>query len=77
MAEKIKITKANIGEIKTFKEDIYRDTDLTGFAVRITSTKRTYITDKKHCNKLIRKVIGNIGVLTPEEARNEVNFWET
>lgn len=71
MADKIKITKANIGKIKTFKEGIYRDTDLTGFAVRVTSTKQTYIIDKKKSNKLIRKVIGDVGILTPEEARNE------
>jgi len=71
MTDKIKITKANIAKIKTFPAGIYRDTELTGFAVRVTATKQTYIIDKRHSGQLIRKVIGDVGVLTPEEARTE------
>ena len=68
---KIKITKANIEKIKKFPIGIYRDSELIGFAVRVTATKQTYIIDKKLNNKVVRKVIGNIGALTPDEARKQ------
>ncbi len=68
---KLKITKANIDKIKRMPEGIYRDSDLIGFAVRVRTTKQTYIVDKKLNNKVIRKVIGNVGALTPEQARKQ------
>lgn len=68
---KLKITKANIDKIKHMPEGIYRDSELIGFAVRVRATKQTYIVDKKLNNKVIRKVIGNVGALTPEQARKQ------
>ena len=68
---KIKITKSNIEEIKKMPQGIYRDSELIGFAVRVTGTKQTYIIDKKMGKRVIRCVIGNVGTLTPDEARKE------
>lgn len=68
---KIKITKSNIEEIKKMPQGIYRDSELIGFAVRVTGTKQTYIIDKKMGKRVIRCVIGNVGTLTPDEARRE------
>jgi integrase len=68
---KIKITKANIEKIKQLPNGIYRDSELIGFAVRVMNTKQTYIIDKKFNNRVVRKVIGNVGTLTPDEARKE------
>ncbi len=71
---KLKITKANIDKIKHMPEGIYRDSELIGFAVRVRATKQTYIVDKKLNNKVIRKVIGNVGALTPEQARKQAQI---
>ena len=71
---KLKITKANIGKIKHMPEGIYRDSELIGFAVRARATKQTYIVDKKLGNKVIRKTIGNVGALTPEQARKQAQI---
>ena len=68
---KLKITKVNVDKIKRMPEGIYRDTDLIGFAIRVRATKQTYIVDKKLNNKVVRKVIGNVGALTPEQARKQ------
>ena len=71
---KLKITKANIDKIKHMPEGIYRDSELIGFAIRVRATKQTYIVDKKLNNKVIRKVIGNVGALTPEQARKQAQI---
>lgn len=68
---KIKITKSNIEEIGKKPQGIYRDSELIGFAIRVTATKQTYIVDKKLGQRVIRRVIGNVGTLTPNEARKE------
>lgn len=71
---KLKITKANIDKIKRMPEGIYRDSDLIGFAIRVRATKQTYIVDKKLNNRVIRKTIGNVGALTPEQAKKQAQI---
>ncbi len=51
---------------------LFRDDQLKGFTVRITSEGvKTFILDKKIKNKLVRVTIGRFGDITAEEARDE------
>ncbi|TCM62286.1 site-specific recombinase XerD [Acinetobacter calcoaceticus] len=48
---------------------IYRDSELIGFAIRINTTCKTYIVEKKVLGKAIRSTIGLHGNLTLAQAR--------
>lgn len=49
-----------------------RDTDLKGFAVRITSTGvRSYVIEKRICDRIRRITLGRHGELTPVQARKK------
>lgn len=46
-----------------------RDTELTGFGLRIGMNSKNYFVEKRINGKSIRKAIGNVEHFTPEEAR--------
>lgn len=68
----IKITKSALDNIP-FPEKVtfYRDTELTGFAVKANPTKLVYIVESKVNGRVVRKNIAPITKLTPDEARKE------
>ena len=66
----VKITKSVIDKIPFPEKTIfYRDTELTGFAIRANPTKLVYIVESKVNGRVIRKNIAPVTKLTPEEAR--------
>lgn len=68
----IKITKSFVDKIPFPEKTIfYRDTELTGFAIRANPTKLVYIVESKVNGRVIRKNIAPVTKLTPEEARKE------
>ena len=68
----VKLTKSYIEKIP-FPEKVifYRDTELTGFAVKANPTKLVYIVEAKVNGRVVRKNIAAVTKLTPEEARKE------
>ncbi|MDO8415474.1 MAG: integrase arm-type DNA-binding domain-containing protein [Agitococcus sp.] len=67
-----KLTKKAIDEIPLTEvgQKIYRDSELIGFALRVTKVK-TYIVERKLFSKTVRVTIGAHGVFTPTQAREE------
>lgn len=47
------------------------DTELKGFGLRITPTRKTYVAQSRVNNKTVRVTLGLHGRLTPEQARNQ------
>lgn len=66
-SERIKFTKTAIDALS--EPGIYRDSELIGFAVRVNSTCKTYIVEKKVKGKAVRSTIGLHGNLTLSQAR--------
>ncbi|WP_333666267.1 integrase family protein [Acinetobacter guillouiae] len=66
-AKRIKFTKTAIDALS--EPGIYRDSELIGFAVRVNTTCKTYIVEKKVKGKAIRSTIGLHGNLTLSQAR--------
>ncbi len=48
-----------------------RDTELTGFGVRVGKGSKTYFVEKRVNGKNVRKIIGNTEHLAPDEARKK------
>lgn len=73
MSRATKITKRIIDSFPypSRGQIIYQDSELKGFAVRVTPTKKTFIINKKAKNKLIRHKIATYPELTVEQARVE------
>lgn len=68
----MRIIKSEVDKIKfSDKDAFYWDDDLKGFGVKTTATSKTYIIQGRVNNKSIRRKIGNVGTLTPDEARKE------
>lgn len=69
----MKLTKSNIDKIALVEKGqaIYRDTDLTGFAVRVTTKSKVYIVERRHKGKLFRVTLGKTNEITPAEARKK------
>lgn len=68
----IKITKSVVDKIPfPEKTAFYRDTELTGFAIRANPTKLVYIVESKVNGRVVRKNIAPVTKLTPDEARKE------
>ncbi len=73
MSKRAKITKRYVDELP-FPETgqiIYQDSELTGFAIRVTPTKKTFIVNKRVGGQLIRHKIAAYPELTAEQARVE------
>lgn len=67
-----KLTKRFVDALKPVSRDtLYRDDDLTGFALRVKPTGvRTWLIQYRNASGRTRKLaLGKVGVLTPDEAR--------
>ena len=53
-------------------DEFYWDSDIKGFAVKITKTKKTFVVQSRVNGRTIRKNIGSCSVFTPDEARKIV-----
>ena len=69
----MKLTKSNIDKIVLSEkgQTIYRDVDLIGFAVRVTTKSKVYIVERRHKGKLFRVTLGKTNEITPVEARKK------
>jgi len=72
---KIKLTKKNVDDAKlpVGKDQIfYRDIELKGFALRVTSNgSKSFVVEKNIGNKVRRITLGKYGALTADQARKE------
>ena len=64
---RIKLTKTYIDNLS--EPGIYRDSELIGFAIRVNTTCKTYVVEKKVNGKAVRSTIGLHGNLTLAQAR--------
>ena len=64
---RIKLTKTYIDNLS--ETGIYRDSELISFAIRVNTTCKTYIVEKKVNGKAVRSTIGLHGNLTLAQAR--------
>ena len=64
---RIKLTKTYIDNLS--EPGIYRDSELIGFAIRVNTTCKTYVVEKKVSGKAVRSTIGLHGNLTLAQAR--------
>lgn len=71
----IKLTKSIIDKINVTEEEdqvFYRDDQLKGFALRVTSNGvKSFIVETRIANKVKRITLGKYGQLTAEEARKQ------
>lgn len=72
----IKLTKTNVEKIKQPEKGqvFYRDSELKGFALRVTKGAKTYIAETSVRGRSCRVTIGKHGVFTPEQARKEAKL---
>lgn len=68
-SQRVKLTKTFIDQLE-MTPAIYRDCDLIGFAIRVNTTCKTYIVEKKVLGKTVRSTIGLHGNLTLSQARD-------
>lgn len=68
-SSRVKLTKTFIDQLE-MTPAIFRDIELIGFAIRINSTCKTYIVEKKVLGKTVRSTIGLHGNLTLIQARD-------
>jgi integrase len=67
---KRKITKAFIDSLKPEpKSYTVYDTELSGFGVRVGSTSKVYLVQKRIGRKVLKRTIGKHGPFTPDQAR--------
>lgn len=72
----IKINKQFVDELEYTSngQKIYRDSEVTGFCVRVTSNSKTFIVDKKYNSKLHRVVIGSSNNISVAGARKKAQI---
>lgn len=72
---KIKINKTFVdkAEVPVGKDQVfYRDSELKGFALRVTAAgTKSFVVEKNIGNKIRRITLGKYGALTAEQARKE------
>ncbi|MBU1652649.1 integrase family protein, partial [bacterium] len=68
-----KLTKSFVDSIPLTEsgQTFYRDTEISGFGLRVGTTSKTYIAEGKANGKTVRMTIGRHGVFTAEQARVE------
>lgn len=66
---RVKLTKSFIDQLNN-DPAIFRDSELIGFALRVNTTCKTYIVEKKVLGKTVRSTIGLHGILTVAQARD-------
>lgn len=73
---KIKINKLNVDDLPLADkgQTIYRDTDLIGFALRVTPNSKTYIVDRKYNNELYRVTVGGSKDISAAGARKKAQL---
>lgn len=78
MAKPVKINKSFVDKVTTptDKDQVfYRDIELKGFALRITSNgTKSFVVEKIIGKKVRRITLGKYGALTPEAARNKAKI---
>ena len=76
---KIKINKLNVEDLALADKGqiIYRDTDLIGFALRVTPNSKTYIVDRKNNNELYRVTVGGSKDISAAGARKKAQLIMT
>lgn len=69
----IRLTKRNIDAIPVPEagQVIYRDTDLSGFGLRVGSRSRAYIAERQIGRRTVRVTIGRAELISPEAARKK------
>jgi hypothetical protein len=67
----MKLNKSNVDAIPLVEkgQKIYRDSELIGFAVRVTNKSKTYIVERRHEGVLFRVTIGKTTDLPATNAR--------
>lgn len=70
-----KINKQYVDELEFVEkgQKIFRDSELTGFGVRVTPNSKTFVVDKKHNNKLYRVVLGTTDTISVAGARKRLS----
>lgn len=73
MSETYKINKTFVDKLpfEATGQKIYRDSQLIGFALRVTSKSKTYIVERRKDGKLFRVVIGKHTEIATAEARTQ------
>ena len=68
-----KLTKSLVDSIPfaTTGQTFYRDSELTGFGLRVGAQTKVYIAEGRVNGKVVRVSIGKHGLFTAEQARNE------
>lgn len=71
-----KINKQYVDELEFVEkgQKIFRDSELTGFGVRVTPNSKTFVVDKKHNNKLYRVVLGTTDTISVAGARKKAQL---
>jgi integrase len=71
--QKIKLTRRNIDRIEPVPsgQRIYRDTELSGFGLRVGKKSKSFFVERQVGRKTFRRTIGTFPVVTPELAREE------
>lgn len=67
-SQRVKLTKSFIDQLE-LEPAIYRDSDLIGFAMRVNTSYKTYVVEKKVLGKTVRSTIGVHGQVTLVQAR--------
>ena len=69
----MKLNKSTVDAIPLTEKGqlIYRDSDLTGFAVRATNKSKVYIVERRSSGKLYRVTIGKTNEITVVEAKKK------
>lgn len=72
----MKITKSQVDKLEyKGKDTFYWDSELKGFGVKVTKSKKTFIVQARANKRSIRKNIANVGTLTPEQARKQAQVF--
>lgn len=76
MSETFKINKSLVDKLpfEANGQKIYRDSQLIGFALRVTSKSKTYIVERRKEDKLFRIVIGKHTDIATTEARTQAEI---
>lgn len=67
-SQRVKLTKSFIDQLE-LTPAIYRDSELIGFAIRVNSSYKTYIVEKKVLGRTVRSTLGLHGNITLVQAR--------
>lgn len=72
-----KLTKLNVDKATNNGkgQSIIWDSELKGFGLRVTPTRKTYVVQNRIAGKTVRVTIGLHGPLTPEQARTEAKKY--